>query len=99
MEAGPGPRKGVETMSDPIYLYRRLGQASFATCDLARYTELSGHRLFETMVAGTNEQLQAEITRLKARVHQLEVTEGRCTAGERERLEEFKRQVRENRRW
>lgn len=35
-------------MSQPTYLYRRLGQASWASCDRARFVELSNHRLFET---------------------------------------------------
>jgi hypothetical protein len=36
--------------NEQIYLYRRKGLSDYATCDRARYVELSQHKLFETMV-------------------------------------------------
>jgi chromosome segregation ATPase len=36
--------------SEQIYLYRRKGLSDYATCDRARYVELSQHNLFETKV-------------------------------------------------
>jgi hypothetical protein len=39
--------------NEQIYLYRRKGLSDYATCDRARYVELSQHKLFETMVCYT----------------------------------------------
>lgn len=36
--------------NEQIYLYRRKGLSDYATCDRARYVELSQHKLFETMI-------------------------------------------------
>lgn len=40
--------------NEQIYLYRRKGLSDYATCDRARYVELSQHKLFETMIAHTS---------------------------------------------
>lgn len=40
--------------NEQIYLYRRKGLSDYATCDRARYVELSQHKLFETMVCYTS---------------------------------------------
>ena len=42
---------------ETIYLYRRKGQPAFASCDLERYAELYGDRLFETKIAYAGDDL------------------------------------------
>ena len=39
-----------------VYLYRRKGNAEYATCDQARYVELSQHKMFDTMICHTGPQ-------------------------------------------
>jgi len=37
-------------MSSKIYLYQRIGNTEWATCDQSRFVELSSHRLFATKI-------------------------------------------------
>ena len=51
-----------------IYLYRRKGYESWATCDADRYSELAGNHFFEVRVARHQHDyaaLEAEYARLK----------------------------------
>ncbi len=44
--------KNLESSSElqPVYLYRRLGNTDFSTCDRSRFVELSSHTQFETKI-------------------------------------------------
>lgn len=42
--------------NEQIYLYRRKGLSDYATCDRARYVELSQHKLFETKVCYASDE-------------------------------------------
>lgn len=59
--------------NEQIYLYRRKGLSDYATCDRARYVELSQHKLFETKVcygrsdAGEIDRLEKSLTQALSR--------------------------------
>ena len=57
-------------MSSKIYLYQRIGNPEWATCDESRFIELSSHRLFATKICYEEPpelaELQATIARLTA---------------------------------
>jgi hypothetical protein len=65
--------------NEQIYLYRRKGLSDYATCDRARYVELSQHKLFETMVcyasaeAAERLRIDLELTRLARQGDQIEI--------------------------
>ena len=57
-----------------IYLYRRKGNESWATCDADRYSELAGNHFFEVRVARHQHDyaaLEAECERLRQQVASL----------------------------
>lgn len=57
-----------------IYLYRRKGNESWATCDADRYAELSGNHFFEVRVARHQHDytaLEAECERLMGALTQI----------------------------
>jgi multidrug resistance efflux pump len=56
--------------NEQIYLYRRKGMSDYATCDMARYVELSQHKLFETMVCYASADTD-EVERLRAELETL----------------------------
>jgi hypothetical protein len=65
--------------NEQIYLYRRKGLSDYATCDRARYVELSQHKLFETMICYASAEaaerlgIDLELTRLARQGDQIEI--------------------------
>lgn len=65
--------------NEQIYLYRRKGLTDYATCDRARYVELSQHKLFETMICYASAEsaerlgIDLELTRLARQGDQIEI--------------------------
>lgn len=66
-------------INEQIYLYRRKGLSDYATCDRARYVELSQHKLFETMICYASAEaaerlgIDLELTRLARQGDQIEI--------------------------